>query len=367
MLRNPNTHLPSAALALFLSCAAPAWTMEPLADDFEAALLDTGKWATAQIQPNEYGFAASSRCGAQSVQIMLADQNPNLCGANCQRAELRIHPDHWPRYGDETWYSFSFRVEGDIPTVGSNRTVIGQWKAPTDDSPFLAQRFDNAVFHITIQDGKTRILVAKANGDPYRIRSFETVMSGLDRNSLRTVEALARIQALGELRRPSPTQIQPLTVPDSTVDTLAESLDLPDELRSIIPADEAVALIEEFSFLSDLPFYLGPSSLKVERNPDAVLPDPRKGWVDMTYRVRGGRLDNEHPPIQEGQIDIWANGVLVATVRGNISYTRAHDPGNIGQYFKIGIYRDFIPTKMSLYFDEFHQGSSREDVAFSCD
>lgn len=53
-------------------------------------------------------------------------------------------------YDEEIWCGFSFKVSGDIQPVGSNRTVIGQCKGPEDDSPILAQRFDNGVFHITI-------------------------------------------------------------------------------------------------------------------------------------------------------------------------------------------------------------------------
>lgn len=79
------------------------------------------------------------------------------------------------------WYSMKFKVEekpGDaIPTCGSIRWVTAQWKYATvqakngkaiNDSPFLAQRFDNGVLHITVEDGFCRCMIAKADGDPYK-------------------------------------------------------------------------------------------------------------------------------------------------------------------------------------------------------
>jgi hypothetical protein len=43
--------------------------------------------------------------------------------------------------------------------------VLGQWKQTNGESPYLAQRFDNGVFHITVQDGSCRKLIAASPGN----------------------------------------------------------------------------------------------------------------------------------------------------------------------------------------------------------
>ncbi|MFO1056327.1 MAG: heparin lyase I family protein [Dongiaceae bacterium] len=338
-----------------------------MSDGFEGQLLDKSKWWDGQILASQYSIAAPGRCGLHAIKVTVADGiTSDACDAECQRAEIRVASGHWPLYGDVSWYSFSFRVDGDLPTTGSDRTVIGQWKAPTDNSPFVAQRFDNSVFHITIQDADTRILVAKAEGDPGRVRLFEALVSSLSRNSLPAVEALEAIQAMWLLAKSAPAVLRPLELPDAALESLVSRLGVPPGLRDQLSARAIVGLIGEFSFLADIALYMGPSSATVERNEGATLPDPRKGWTDMKYRIRGGRQDNQWPPQQEGQLDVWANGNLVATVRGNLSYKSKSDSVGQGQYFKFGIYRKLIPGAINLYFDEFHQGSSEQQVKMSC-
>jgi hypothetical protein len=91
------------------------------------------------------------------------------------------------------------------------------------------------------------------------------------------------------------------------------------------------------------------TDIKVEYAADAVLPDPRKDWVSMSYRVRGG-LNGK------GLIEIHANGRFIARVTGSIGDDRVAGPN---QYFKFGIYRSFTRGTSTVYMDDF----SRRPVA----
>jgi hypothetical protein len=79
--------------------------------------------------------------------------------------ELRETKAAWPPFGDEGWYAFSMRRDADVPSIGSANSVIGQWKAPGDDSPFVAQRFDDGVLYVTAEDNGRRRPVAQTEGD----------------------------------------------------------------------------------------------------------------------------------------------------------------------------------------------------------
>ncbi len=77
-----------------------------------------------------------------------------------QKNELRLWKDDWPAANLGYWYSFRFKIDETdgngnkdiIDRCGSMRWVGGQFKAyKMDKSPFIAQRFDNGVFHITIE------------------------------------------------------------------------------------------------------------------------------------------------------------------------------------------------------------------------
>ena len=84
------------------------------------------------------------------------------------------------------WYAITFRLAGAggdvIPDCGSARWINAQWKYDTskaasaaredeflNGSPFLAQRFDNGVLHVTVEDGFCRCLIAKGPGDPDQV------------------------------------------------------------------------------------------------------------------------------------------------------------------------------------------------------
>lgn len=150
----------------------------PVEDGFESGTLDGSKWTTSQIwfgdphEPPQLSFPqGAARCGQRHARVISRPgqrgKSPEDAKNMIERAELRESDRNWPVWGETVWYGFSFRVEGDIPAPDSPRTMIGQWKSPGDDSPFFAQRYDNGIFHITVQDGPARRTVACAPGNPH--------------------------------------------------------------------------------------------------------------------------------------------------------------------------------------------------------
>ena len=99
-----------------------------------------------------------------------------------QRQEMRLRSDMRPHASNEPmWYSIRFRMPSSIEdTCNSVRWVTAQWKhkhgALADkeihQSPMLAQRFDDGVLHVTIQDGACRCIVASAP-DPRALEQIE--------------------------------------------------------------------------------------------------------------------------------------------------------------------------------------------------
>jgi len=164
---------------LGLAIAAPAalchWPVaataqERIVDSFEADVLDTRLWGLSQassdrvwIDHHEAAFGRSSL----AIEVKPGDEG-RFCHARCQRMEVREARALQLPSGSDVWYAFSFKLSGDIPRRGSTRWVVGQWKQETaaiDPSPFLAQRFDNGVFHVTIEDNGCRTAIASAEGD----------------------------------------------------------------------------------------------------------------------------------------------------------------------------------------------------------
>jgi hypothetical protein len=93
-----------------------------------------------------------------------------------ERQELRAQDDHAPPANERYTYEIRFRMPAKVEDDrNSIRWVIGQWKQEPvaerygkefgDDwgpSPFLAQRYDDGVLHVTIQEEHCRCLVASA-------------------------------------------------------------------------------------------------------------------------------------------------------------------------------------------------------------
>lgn len=306
------------ALGLAAPQAAPiAIDCADIRDDFDGAALDLKTWHVIQLYNSQFEMqhrvAASGRAARLFVQ-----PGDRACGGSCQRNEIRVANGKRCSFGEEVWYRFKFRIDGRTPEKGSVRWVIGQWKQESGGSPFLAQRFDNGVFHITVQHNASRILVAKAAGNP---NARET---GPDQVGFLAHTSRIRRAVWGGIES-EPTSPEIDRGPHQV-------------LRFAAPPQPGAA----------------PTDVTVELGPDPVLPDPGHGWVDMVYRVRGGRDGT-------GLIEIWADGVFKARVTGTIGNDDIAGPT---QYFKFGHYRDIHATfgEAQFYFDDFRRARTRAGV-----
>jgi Polysaccharide lyase len=112
-------------------------------------------------------------CDRDAHERADASGEENTC---IQRQELRLAKGvKSPTAADDSaWYSIRFRMPQSIEdTCNSVRWVTAQWKHKSGalknktihQSPMLAQRFDDGILHVTIQDGPCRCIVASAK-DP---------------------------------------------------------------------------------------------------------------------------------------------------------------------------------------------------------
>ena len=267
---------------------------------------------------------------ALAISLLKSDL---LWSKNKHKHELREANRKRCRFGQEVWYSFAFRIEGDYPRFGSTRWVVGQWKEENRASPFLAQRFDNGVFHITVQSNDHREVIAAAPGDytmeyPFFTQAFrDDLAARVPRDAsdfARRVSGFRSADGLG-------------------------AIDVPAYAKALTEQD-----LDQFPFLADRPDYSPIPGLKLTFSATPVLPNPTDGWVRMRYRVRGGRDGT-------GLVEVWANDRFVVRAEGKIGNDVFEGPT---QYFKIGHYRDVEDTFgwATVYVDDFKRGVRREDV-----
>ncbi len=167
----------AAALALILS-ALPAFGGQPVApgplrtqaDGFEETGLRADLWSDKRLLPGAAEVQSEVvRRGAGALAITVYPGHDPLNDGS-DRAELAEAEAVRLSAGQEVWYGFSMQIAGPIPADG-NRIVIGQWHQEGPGSPFVAQRFRNGIFHITVQDGLCRLRIAwQAGGGPGRAR-----------------------------------------------------------------------------------------------------------------------------------------------------------------------------------------------------
>ncbi len=275
-----------------------------------------------------------ARDGSHSLAILLhkndapINKNPDD-KKKIHKHELRIANHRRCNFGDETWYSFSFRIDGEYPRNGSTRWVIGQWKEETDGSPFLAQRYDNGVFHITIQSNDKRMLIACAAGNPNALTALGKDTPGNTTGKRKTNPCLD-IGKQRAMKDSGTLDYQPL------VQAIREQQ------------------IEQFPFVADPETFRNSKEVIIDPSETPLMPDPGSQWVDMRYRIRGGRDGS-------GIIEVWANEVPIVKVTGKIGNDIFNGPS---QYFKVGHYRDVDAEfeHSALYFDRFKRGTSRNQV-----
>jgi hypothetical protein len=278
-----------AAMLLAALAVAPALAHPQLAmvEEFDVGPLDEKLWSLYRMGERHHWIdtrVVRDGEGALAIRIRGSDLDP-VC--QCQISEIREAPEQRLHFGQEAWYAFSFRIDGRSPVTGDQRWQIGGWKQESDASPFLAQRFDHGIFHITLESGDSRVLVATSAGEA---KSFF------------------------------------------------------DQLRNDI--------LNRFAFVSDADRYDGRDDISIEYGPDPILPDPRLGWVDMVYRIKGG-LDHD------GIVEVYANGRFIARATGTIGVFDAEDPT---QYFRFGHNRAPMPGTSTIHIDRFRRGASKADV-----
>jgi hypothetical protein len=128
---------------------------------------------TTLLWPLGKKLSKNAYCTEEVMRHALAAGEENLC---IQRQELRFQKPYQHASDKPHRYSFRFRMPANIEDrTNSLRWVIAQWKQePLSDSyksqfekgegpsPFLAQRFDDGVLHVTVQDENCRCKVASA-------------------------------------------------------------------------------------------------------------------------------------------------------------------------------------------------------------
>jgi hypothetical protein len=109
---------------------------------------------------------ADPYCDSAVVRKAIAAGEEGRC---IQRQELRFQSRYIHPADEPFTYKLRFRMPAVIQdTTNSVRWVTAQWKqepvspAYGDPSPVLAQRFDDGVLHVTVQDGDCRCRVASA-------------------------------------------------------------------------------------------------------------------------------------------------------------------------------------------------------------
>jgi Polysaccharide lyase len=252
----------------------------------------------------ETATVTSFRWSPSPASCLSADKADLYRSDDVERAELWENKEFAPRFGEEAWYGFSMWIDSSsVPYGDLHRVVLGQWKAnhasdpKVDYSPFLAQRLTGGFYHITLDvDAKAR---TNDDGEPKTCRILLAFMSGPPSSADPELD----------LKRPLQCETR----------HQHSNLDL-------IPADP----------------------IQIDR--EAYLPRPFNRWTDLIFRVRGGK---------DGIVQVWANGVLIATARGWIGHKAA-----VGskQYFKFGPYRDPAPNPFVVYLDNLARGDSKDYV-----
>lgn len=138
-------------------------TLEFLGDSFIAA--KRPEWLLPIMRANPY-------CTDEVLARAKAAGEEGEC---IQRQELRLQKKYVHTTDQPHLYSFRFRMPSNIEDkTNSIRWITAQWKQePISEtykalgeewapSPFLAQRFDDGVLHITVQDEHCRCMVASA-------------------------------------------------------------------------------------------------------------------------------------------------------------------------------------------------------------
>ncbi|MBJ6133974.1 polysaccharide lyase [Ochrobactrum sp. Q0168] len=250
--------------------------------------------------------SAVTRTGARALKLSVRP----ACKAtseNCsERAEIWEKTELRVPYTQAVWYGFAVKFADPIPQ-DDHRYVIAQWKREIgpgtkgDFSPFLAVRLNKGKLFITVETNYHPPVSAGTKG----------------------VAATCQQGSTPVWLRSETNQMRALVATDDN--WVAEDGDL-------------------FSACTD----------KITVTPRGnSLPSPASGWIDFAIMTKPG-------PDGTGHIEIFANDLWIATVKGYIGH---NDPGlGKNQYFKFGPYRAAGTGEWTLYYDDFRRSANCKDV-----
>lgn len=255
----------------------------------------------SSTNPNCGREVAREKLGPSAVGPLREECPAKSKGRGIQRSELRFkNRDDWHQSDVSHWYTINFKILGaegnQLPNCGSQRWVNAQWKYEDlgpNISPFLAQRFDNGVLYITVEDGYCRCVIAKGPGD-----HDKTLASQNPFTAAKPVSALI--------------PVKPIECVNNKEDEPANEC-VPENLTLTAHSQEALS----------------------------SLPDPSREWVRLTYLLKAGGA-------RESQFEVYANGRFI--VRAEHAYQeKVRFPNRVK--FKFGHYRDKVGTSADILVD----------------
>lgn len=216
-----------------------------------------------------------------------------------ERAELWERPELRVPYEQPVWEGFAVKFGEPVPQA-DHRYLIAQWKreigpdAVGDFSPFLAFRLKGGKLFITVETNY-----------------FDEFVDG----------------PMGQQAQCGPGETPVWPRKDTN------------QMRALIAVDDSWVAEDGAEFHA--------CTKKIEIiNHGNPLPRPDQGWIDFAVLSQPG-------PTGTGHIEIFANKVWIATVKGKIGH---NDPGlGENQYFKFGPYRAAASDNWSLYYDDFRR------------
>ncbi len=245
------------------------------------------------------------RAGDGALKLSVRSQcakEDNLCS---ERAEIWEKTPLRVPYNEPVWFGFAMKLADPVPQ-NDHRYLMAQWKrevgpeAEGDFSPFLALRLDRGKMFFSVETNYVE-------GGP---RPINDVAGHCPEGSTPV------------WFRPETNQMRALAASGSDWNT---------EDGATFPS-----CTDKISV--------------VQHNP---LPKASTDWIDFAVF--------SHPdPNGDGRIEIFANSVWVATVKGHIG----HGDAGLGknQYFKFGPYRAGSSDTWTVYYDDFRRSPDCIDV-----
>lgn len=305
-------------IALALACALAAAHAQSsdagdhvLTDDFELGRFDPKgglfyKDNAEQLAGRVVFQNRNVHSGKGALSLSISPSCKPAAQGCSERAEIWEKPEVLAAYDKVLWYGFSIFLEDPVPQ-DDGRYVVAQWKreiiagAEGDYSPFLALRLYQGKLGVTVE---TDLIESFPIGSPERPKGC---LPG---------EALV-------LSRPGAKQTR------------------------------ALVAMESNTTPSNYPAYFDSCAPGISVTRHADLPPAQRGWIDFVFRSNPGPKGNGH-------VEIIADGIAIATVKGHIGHV---GPGlDKNQYFKFGPYRAPHPQDWSVSFDDFRRGPRCVDV-----